>query len=431
VKQAALGFATPYSKVRESEVRDQIAFGLTVLLLILLPLERLILPASLRPADLVLVLLTMYGLVKAWRTRQRLKFPLLIPMWLILLSSLVATLLGFVQLDSIIAIVQEIYLIVWFIALTNVLMTFSLSDLDWLMKIWALIACVEAVTTLMGMFRIGPSIFYTLPYRDQSFRTEISRAVGTYVNPNAVAVYLSVSFFVVLATSWSAWLRLAMSAWIYVGMIGTGSNGALVSTLGSFMILVIVNSVIRNHRTSVLWGAVLGLGVSLAATAALIPGLLTSLWPASQLGTNRDLLFLTLGRVVTSLTKRLELAESALKVYMRHPLGIGPNGFFSLQLSLHSDYLAFLFERGPIGLIGWLWLVGATLYASLRAARQLVDGSQRWCVLALGAGFLACAINAFTHEISHMRQVWVLMAFIFAFSYAFPMHQEARSSRST
>jgi O-antigen ligase len=94
---------------------------------------------------------------------------------------------------------------------------------------------------------------------------------------------------------------------------------------------------------------------------------------------------------------------------------------------MHNDYLAFLFERGPIGAIGWLWMVAATLLAPLRAACQCTHSQQRWQVLALGAGFLGCAMNAFTHEVSHFRQVWVLMAFLFAAVHA----HSARSGEET
>jgi len=429
MERVALRLVTPYNETRESEGRDQIGFWLSILALCLLPIERLMLPFGLRVADFVLMLLTLYGLGKAWRTRQRLEFPLLLSMWLILLSSSVATLVGFVHPDSIIAIVQEIYLFVWFIALVNVLKTFSLSDLDRLIKIWSMVACAEAVTMLMGTLRIGPSMFYTLPYRDLTLREGLVRAVGTHVNPNAAAVYLSVSFFVVLATSWPIWLRSGLAVWLFAGMFGTGSNGALVTTLGGLAVLVVVHSIAKSRREILLWGAVICMGVGLVAIALLVlaPALLSGL--GFDMG--GQLLFNTLGRFSHSLTARLDLVSWAWKTYSRHPWGTGPNSFAALQASLHNDYVAFWFERGPVGAIGWLWMVGATLLTSLRVANQLINKHQRWQVLALGAGFLACAVNAFSHEVSHMRQVWMLMVFLFALSYANLTQQAAGSPSST
>ncbi len=405
--------ATRYRTNQISESRDQIGFWLSVLLLCLLPIEHWRFPFNLKPADLALVLLTLYGLLKAWRTHQRLDFPLLLPMWVILFSSLLATLVGFGSPESIIAIVQEIYLFSWFIVLTNILKTVPSSDTDRLMKIWSVIACLESVTTVMGMLRIGPSIFYRSSYEQVDM--EIVRATGTYDNSNAAAMYLSVSFFILLATSWPTWLRSVLGVWLFVGMLGTGSNGALLSTLGSLVVLAGVHAIIRNRQDARLWAAVIGIGVGMVAVVLFTLGLSTSLPSGFGLDTRDPLLFQTLGRLSHSVTSRLDILAWAWKTYSRHPWGTGPNSFAS---GLHNDYAAFWFERGPLGIIGWLWLIAATLLRPLQVANQLANKHRRWQVLVLGAGFLACAVNAFSHEISHMRQVWMLMALLFASGYA-------------
>lgn len=428
MKQAALRLVAPYSKSQESEGMDQIGLGLSVLTLCLLPIERVVLPFGLRPADFALVLLILYGLGKVWRTNERLDFPLLIPMWLILLSSLVATLAGFAHSASIVAIVQEIYIFVWFIVLVNILKTSPASNLDRLMKIWSVIACLEAATTVMGMLRIGPSMFYTLSHSDQTITTGLVRSIGTYINSNAAAVYLSVSFFILLATSWPIWLRSVLGAWLLAGMFGTGSNGALISTLGGLVVLVIVHSITTSRRETMLWGTIIGMGAALAVVAVLTPGLLSSLLSGPGASESEHLLYLTMGRFSRSLGDRLELIKWAWQIYSRHPWGVGPNAFSTLRASLHNDYVAFLFERGPIGAIGWMLMVGATLLTPLQVANRLINKHQRWQVLALGAGFLACAVNAFSHEVSHMRQMWMLMAFLFALGYA-NLTQQAKCPR--
>ena len=430
--QSLSPLVTPYHKNQASEGRDQIGFGLSVLILCLLPIERVALPLALKPVDFVLVLLTLYGLGQAWRTRQQMEFPLLLSLWLILLSSSVAALAGFAKIESIIAIVQEIYLFVWFLVFTNVLRTLSLSDLDRLMKVWSVVACVEAATTLMGMLRIGPSMFYTLPYRDRNITTVLVRSVGTYINPNAVAVYLSVSFFVVLATSWPTWLRSVLAVWLFAGMFGTGSNGALITTLGGLAVLVVmVHTITKIRRKTLLWCALICIGAGLAAAALLTLALAPSLLSGLGVSGPGHALYLTVGRFSRSLGDRFELLGWAWQVYSRYPLGVGPNAFSTIRASLHNDYAAFLFERGPLGIIGWLWMIGATLLMPLRTAYQLADGHQRWQVLAPGAGFLACAVNAFSHEVSHMRQVWMLLVFLFALSYAHLAQQAASAPSGT
>lgn len=425
--QAVSPLVTRYRTDQASESRDQIGFWLSVLLLCLLPIEQMRFPLNLKPADLALMLLTLYGLLKAWQTHQRLDFPLLLPIWVILLASSVATLVGFARPDSIIAIMQEIYIFVWFIVLTNVLRTFPLSNLDRLMKIWSVIACLESVTTVMGMLRIGPSMFYRSSSYEQ-VTTEFIRATGTYDNSNAVAVYLSISFFMLLATPWPVWLRSVLGVWLLAGMFATGSNGALLSTLGSLVVLVGGYLIVKNRRNLKLLVAVIGMGAGIVAIVLFILVLSSSLLSEFGLGTGEPLLFQTLGRLSHSATSRFGILMWAWETYGRHPWGTGPNTFAS---GLHNDYAAFWFERGPLGIIGWLWLIVATLLRPLQVTNQLVNKNQRWQMLVLGAGFLACAVNAFSHEVSHMRQVWLLMAFLFALSHAYLTQQAAGSLSST
>ncbi len=417
-------FFTPASFQQKLRQRDHPGFWLFVLMLCLLPIERLVFPFNLKIVDAALVLLILYGLAKAMNIDQSLKFPLLLPIWLVLLASSFAMLVGTVHTNGIVAVVQEIYLFVWFIVLTNLLGTFVASDIDRLMKVWSIVAVLEATATLMGMLRIGPRIFYTAffydaPHLERAISVGgFSRGVGTYLNPNAAAAYLSVSFFVLLATSWPRRTRVMLGGWLLLGLLGTGSMGALLSTVLGLVVLVVVYS-FKWHRAVLFWTAFVSIGASVLALMVLV----LSLWPVelSELGFGESMgvLALTLGRLPHSLSGRLVRVENAWSIYALHPWGTGPNSFESLELSVHNDYLAFLFERGPIGAVGWLSIVGVTLLIPLRAARRSNGAHQRWQVLALGAGFLACAINSLTHEVFHFRQMWLLMVFIFSTSYLY------------
>jgi hypothetical protein len=395
-----------------------------VLLLILLPLEQWRFPMNLKPADVALVSLTAYSFWRAGQRGQRLDFPLIIPIWVILISSLIATLVGLGQSDSAIAIAQEVYIFAWFLALANVLKTFSFADTDRLMKMWGVVACLESVTTVMGMARIGPSMFYRAGY--EPVTGDLVRATGTYDNSNAVAVYLSVSLFILLATSWPIWLRSVLGLWLLVGILATGSNGALLTTIGGLAVLGAGFLLLKNRRDAALTIALtgIGVGVSAAVVVALGPALLHFLGPGFE--TNSPLLYNTLGRLSHSVNRRLGIISWGWATYKQHPLGTGPNSFGS---GLHNDYVAFLFERGPFGLIGWLWLIGSTIAQSLRSASRLAENSRGWRILLMGAGILGCAVNAASHEISHMRQVWLLMVFLFALSYG-GLSQQASSHSS-
>ncbi len=404
----------PYPRPQISEGRDQIGFWLFILLLFLLPLERLALPFRLQIADLVLVLLTLYGLVRIWHTHQRMEFPLALPIWLILLSSLFATQVGIGDYNrSITAIVQEVYLFTWFIVLANILARFSSTDKDRLMKIWAVIASSQA-TLILAETILTPG-----------------RALGTFNNPNATGAYLSISIFVMVATNWPIWLRSVFGMWLLAAMFATGSLGALFSTVAGLLLLVMVYLIVKIRQATLPQITAFYIGTGLLIALFLI--LILRSPPESDLEFENNRLFaLTAGRLPRSSDSRLVRYGKFWPVYRRFPWGTGPDSAASLNASLHNDYVAFLFERGPVGLMGWLGLVGATLLVSLRTAYRCTNKPQRWQALALGAGFLACSMNALTHEVSHFRQVWVLMVFIFAASYAFstgPMKKVFLSTR--
>ena len=182
-----------------------------LLMIVVLPYERLVGPASLRLVDAVIVLLVLYTAVSSWRSRQRLVFPLLLPMWLIIMSSLVASLLGFAYMTNFMAILQEVYLWILLVVVTNLLLRHNAIERDRLLKLWALVACVIALTTIMGMLHIGPSMFYEIPQRTRYQFEGFDRGVGTYINPNAAAAYLSSSFFIAIGAPLPKWVRLLPS----------------------------------------------------------------------------------------------------------------------------------------------------------------------------------------------------------------------------
>ena len=397
--------------------RSRLSFsGIAIVLaIILLPYERLVGPASLRPVDGIFVILSVYTAVSCWRNHQRLVFPLLIPMWLIIMSSLVAAVLGFAYFTNLIAIVQEIYLWVVLIVITNLLLRHSPAERDLFFKIWVAVSCVIALTTLMGMLHIGPSMFYEIPMRDRYQFDGFDRGVGTYVNPNAAAAYLSTSFFIAIGAPIPRPIRVVACCWIFMGMFGTGSNGAMGTTLIALVLLVGLYLVVRNRR------AALGLALAATGVTAVFTLLLERL-PAilSLSGTaNSSLLGSSVRRVGRAMMLRIQLWTIGWREFQKRPWGFGPNSASKLQASLHSDYLAFLFERGPIGFLGWVLLLLEPLFYVARAVRHpQADNAHQWQLLALGAGFVANAMNAAVHELSHTRPLWLLMALIFAQSIA-------------
>ncbi len=407
---------------------DPVFVGGMIVMLLLLPIEQIIGPFSLRPVDGVIMLLTLWGMGKIWRAEHRAHVPLAIPMWLILCSSLIATTLGDFRQEGIVAIAQEAYLYAWFVVAANRLSGLSLKSRRLLMTIWVGVAAIESVLTLMGMFHIGPIFLYTPPHRQTYDYGGISRAVGTYVNSNAAGSFISTSFFVMISLPLPIWLRVVLGVWYFVGMYATGSNGAMLATAAALVTLAGVYSLRRQRRLALLGAAAAGI---IGGLAAILPSAGLSIQAILRPGMGGALFYTSLGRIYWGMQRRLAILSMGWHEFVKRPWGVGPNAFGSLRASLHNDYIAFLFERGPVGFLGWLGIVGGTLATTLRESHRVSSNPARlWGILALGAGFLANALNSFVHEVSHFRSLWLLMIFLFAEIIAISGSQAANETAS-
>jgi hypothetical protein len=189
--------------------------------------------------------------------------------------------------------------------------------------------------------------------------------------------------------------------------------GAMLSMAGGFVLLILAFVFMRNARIAMLWIALFIIFISIAVLVVVLYGpiLLKPLEKAAEV----QWLVLTVGRFPSSMMSRIVLIQNGWAVYRYYPFGIGPNTSGLFNSELHNDYIAFLFERGPFGFIGWLWLIWIGISTVWRTAQVQTRSVHRWQILALGAAFLSMMVNAFSHEIFHFRQVWMLMAFLFAY----------------
>jgi O-antigen ligase len=416
MKQASLQFETSYFTLRTTTRKNNITFLLVAIVLILLPIERYSLPFSMKVADFGLVLLIAYGIDRFLSEKQHLHVPLAFPAWLILMTSLIATLTGLFDMNSIIAMLQEVYLFVWFVVLVNLLIVLPPSSYEGLIKIWSVVALLEATTTIMGMFKIGPAIFYTSPdIGNVVLNTgEFNRGYGTFANPNATGAYLSISFFILLATSWKKWFRAILASYLFFGILATGSMGAMLSTLVAFATLPMVTAILKNWRMSLLWGGSILTAIATIVILLILFNPLDALPPIASAKHLTGLLALSVGRIAHSISARVDIINTTWSSYANYPFGMGPNTAVLFLKTMHNDYIAFLVERGPLGLIGWLWLVIATLLLPMGKTNPNQDPNKWRQSLTIWGGFLACALNGFTHEVSHFREFWMPLAFLYA-----------------
>lgn len=400
----------------------RISFWIFVMLIFLLPVERIAI-LGMGPSDIALMILIAFFWPIAWARRWRVVFPLLLPMWLIFVASSLATLFSVVPITNIAGMSVEAYIYLGFVSAANLLIWLGEENMHRLNKIWIIVGCVEGLLTLMGALEIGPSSLWkaAMPGDKRTFEFEgIERGLGTFINPNAAAGYLMVTLFVLMATPWPRHplLRLAAGGWLFLGIYATGSNGALGGTLVGLAFYFLYWVVTQEDRRAVrLWIALGTLMAAIVIAPLLVGFSYSSLLEPSVAQSN--LLATTVGRVDSGVAKRVNLFSIGWEFFSNNPLGVGPNTVSAIAGGgLHSDYTAFLAERGVLGFIGLLLLLALTMacvLASVRLARG--DRARQLQAIALCGGFVAYYADAVAHEVFHTLSLWFLMAMIFAYYY--------------
>jgi len=399
----------------------QVGFWIFVMLLLLLPVERVAWPMGAVPADVALAATIAFFWSIAWARHRRVAFPLLLPMWLIFVASSLATLFSPVPTTGMQTMIQEAYIYLGFASAANLLAWLDEENVHRLNKIWIIIACIEGVLTVMGSLKIGPSFLHQSPFKETYEFEVIQRALGTFSNPNPAAAYLMTTLFVLMATPWPRHplLRLAVGGWLFLGIYATGSNAALGGTLvglGFYFLYWILTQ--EDRQAMRLW---IALGTLMAAVviAPLLVGFSYSslLQPSAVL--QSSLLATTVARVGSGVERRTDLLGIGWEFFSHNPLGVGPAGVSAIfGVGLHTDYMAFLAERGVLGLIGLLLLITLTMACVLASARLAHgDRVRQLQAIALGGGFVAYYVDAMAHEVFHTRSLWFLMAMIFAYYY--------------
>ena len=376
------------------------------------PLE-LLTVSNLGPGDLFSVLLMVTTWVVLWRERRPMRWPLTLGMWLILVGSLLGTLSGLDWLGAGISLVQEVYLFLMFITIVNAIT--DRKSLEWMVKVWAIVAAVEAVIIMLDLAG------FVLPVigggnvkaqvlgisADVAAATEIGRAVGTFRNANAAGGYMMISSFVLLAVPFSRnrLVRWGLPLLYSVAIVATGSIGA---QMGQLLGIVVASFywMRQRGRASTFW-------IGLAALGLAVGGFMTP-FVMPLLGGSQGSLLFSLGSINRKLDKRLVLWERVDWLMADNPLGIGPNATATVAtIGAHSDYVGFFSERGQIGFIG-LFL----MYGEIVLALGLLDRYGRgWAAkLAPGpllGGLLALMIMGVVHETFHGRPVWMMFAVTF------------------
>jgi hypothetical protein len=366
-------------------------------MLAFMPLEKLLV-SGLGPGDVFILIFIVATWLQIYRLRMDFHFPLAFPIWLIWVGSLIGTASGLDVATALKAILQEIYLVLFFITLANAFT--ERESFNTFVKIWAVVATVEAMIIIMD--RVGIHI----PFLGGAGTKEAvtggtgsggaGRAVGTFVNANAAGGYMMLTFFVVLSVPFPKNLILR-TGMLFLYILGL--------TVGLTMWLTYW---LHRQGRPILFivGAVMLLAILVIVVSPVLMSIVTS-------GGQNSITF-EINLIANKLNKRLNLWTNDMSLLAQHPLGIGPNVTASLvTIAAHSDYVAFLTERGDIGFIGLIMLLGEVVFWIFLAMRHGRTLREHITTGALFGAILGLCAMATVHETTHGRPVWMMFAAVF------------------
>ncbi len=376
-----------------------------------MPLEKFLV-SGLGPGDAFMVIFMVTSWPVIWRQRMHVRFPLLFPSYVILVGSLIGALSGLDFMAVGKALLQEVYLFLMLLTVANAIT--ERSGLQGVVKAWAIVAAAESTIIMLDRVGIHLSAIGGFSAKAAALGTVGSgaeaRAVGTFVNANAAGGYIMLVFFIFLALPpfRNMLVRLGFLGLYALAIVATGSMGAM----GGTLVGVIVAGLYWLHQRGRNNLFALGVGTLLTVIVILSLPLLSSFLSSQDQGT----LLFELSRAGHKLDKRLALWDTSVGLMAEYPLGIGPNVTGSVAvIGAHSDYVAFISERGPLGFIGLMLVYGEVLFWMALTARSTRDWPVRLAIGALLGGVLGLSIMGTVHETTHGRPVWLLFALIFVY----------------
>lgn len=354
---------------------------------------------------LVLVVVAAWRLVRerAHGTRGTLKTPLTLPLAAFLgtaaLSLAFATELGP-------AVVQLLSLT------SSVVLVFVVAVLVRSPRAGALVAGgVLAVAAVFGMlavlewaggFSVQPDVFFTPGYG--------VRARVTFLDPNILASFLMCAILLaapLLAVApMKRPLRIAgvcAAVAALVGLAATYSRGGLGGLVIGLVAIALLMRAPRRARLAF---------VALMVLAILAAGVLV--FDARWVQEN------VVGAGETgSATNRVYMVEGALAMWRDHPFGVGLDNYQVMYpeyrdpradagiVESHTAYVTVLAETGFLGLLAFLWVLGAFFFrTALPAARRTRDLTVHALAVGAFAAALALAAQAFTYSLEASKFWW-------------------------
>ncbi|HEX2294304.1 MAG TPA: O-antigen ligase family protein [Actinomycetota bacterium] len=372
------------------------------------------------PADFFNAAFVVLGAAVLVRTRAGVRIPLGGSYLLIVTGGLLAVTQSIVPKESLVAVVQDGYLFVWFVVVVNFLLEGGGRGARWVASAWGWVAV--GVALVVWLARLGypydVPVVFGYPLVDPWGRSE-----GTFRDPNMAGNYLVLSLFVLWAAPRprSTFVKLVLTVPFVFAIYHTQSITALVTLAGGALVALTIAFVSRREAVAAAIMAVVAAGlVSLVVLPETF--LSRSGEVATRLGEN-EVFDESLGRSNASLSLRAQRWEEAFQLFGSSiVLGVGPSSTDEslaemdapLSGELHNDYMAGLLERGLLGAAGNLFLFAVVAAWGVRVGLDRARRAEGWRPAALAGGVIVVLMAAISLETLHFRHVWLYFALVVA-----------------
>lgn len=398
-----------------AQARSRLAVGATAAAVAFLPFLKPSGPGNIGPVDVLVAASIGACLLWAGSARAELRLPYALSGGLFLLAGAVAGLVGSYPSQSLLSLGQEIPLLLWCAAITN--LARLPEALGTILRTWAYSAVAWSAVLIAGMAAGNATV---------AGLTEDTgpRAALTFGNPNLAVTYFFLSVFIV----WAAQrprrrlLRWGGYALLITAMILTGSNGGILA-LGAGTVMAGTLAIGRRHGIP---GAVAFTALAIVAGVLVVSRIDVAAVEGWARRTGTQWLVESLGHVEKSAESREELLDQSARLYYEGGLlGQGPASTKSrlvanlspTQHEAHNDYTATLIERGFPGAVALLLLIGSVGIRTWSVAARPLRRDFAVAVprpFGLAGGVVAVLVSGLAYEFLHFRHVWALLGVIAA-----------------
>lgn len=375
-------------------------------------------PANLGPVDAFIALALFSSLFWAGSSNPRLRAPYALATGVMVAAGAAGALAGPVPGAGLRAVMQDLWLLAFAICVANVCRTPR--GLGLILRTWAYSAVIWATLVLVG--ELAGYSQLTGTQADLGGRTSL-----TFGDPNIAAHYFFVSIMVVAATRYPVQRPLRLMAYLLLlsAWALSGSNSGLVQMLLGIVLIALLGI----YRRAGPVPAIAATCCLVAVGAVLAPRVpLAHLQDAahdSRYRVVRD----WFGRSEKTTAQRETLFSESIGLYYTGGLvGQGPTSTkhrleasqAPLAREAHDDYVASLVERGLVGAMGIMVLIGSVAFRTWAVVRRPLSSAFADVVPRAGP-LLAAVAGTFVlgtvYEALHVRQVWALFAVVAALYY--------------